>query len=92
MAKKLGVHHPGFLLLAGDAHTDDTTNAVEMANSVVRKAVRNRGHFPKETSALKSVFMLLEAQMAKWTMPVRCWASAKIQLAIQFGEGFNIQD
>ena len=69
-----------------------TTNAVESVNSVVRKAVRNRGHFPNETSAIKSVFMLLEPLMAKWTMPVRGWASAKIQLAIQFGDEFDIQD
>ena len=69
-----------------------TTNAVESVNSVVRKAVRNRGHFPNETSAIKSVFMLLEPLMVKWTMPVRGWASAKIQLAIQFGDEFDIQD
>ena len=69
-----------------------TTNAIESVNSVIRKAVRNRGHFPSEAAALKSIFLMLEPLMAKWTMPVHGWASAKIQLALQFGDDFEIQD
>ncbi|WSR21119.1 IS256 family transposase (plasmid) [Streptomyces sp. NBC_01207] len=34
-----------------------TTNAIESVNARIRKAVRARGHFPNEQSALKCVYM-----------------------------------
>ena len=69
-----------------------TTNAIESVNSVVRKATRNRGHFPSTEAALKSIFMLLQNLTEKWTLPVHGWASARIQLAIQYGDRFEVAD
>jgi putative transposase len=34
-----------------------TTNAMESVNARIRKAVRARGHFPNETTALECVYM-----------------------------------
>lgn len=46
-----------------------TTNAIESLNSVVRKAVNNRKLFPRDTSAMKVVFLAIEAASRKWTRP-----------------------
>ncbi|MGP4969165.1 IS256 family transposase [Glutamicibacter ardleyensis] len=50
-----------------------TTNAIESVNARIRKAVKARGHFPTEQSALKCVYMALMAldptgqERARWT-------------------------
>ncbi|MGW4816323.1 IS256 family transposase [Kitasatospora cineracea] len=51
-----------------------TTNAIESVNARIRKAVRARGHFPNEQSALKCVYMAIMSLdptgqgRKRWTM------------------------
>jgi transposase-like protein len=51
-----------------------TTNAVESLNSQLRRAVRNRGSFPSEGSALKVLFLAVSRAIKKWFwLPVKNW-------------------
>ena len=61
-----------------------TTNAIEALNSKLRRAVRTRGHFPNDESAMKLLFMVLNLAEKEWRMPPREWAMAKAQFAILF--------
>jgi putative transposase len=51
-----------------------TTNAIESANSRIRRAVNARGHFPTEQAALKCIYMVLMGLdptgrgRGRWTM------------------------
>ena len=36
-----------------------TTNAIESMNSQLRKATRNRGHFPNDTAAIKALWLMI---------------------------------
>lgn len=65
-----------------------TTNAIESLNSEVRKAVRNKGHFPSDAAATKLIWLALQNISAKWKSPPIYWHAAKVQLAIQFEERF----
>jgi putative transposase len=65
-----------------------TTNAIESLHSQVRKAIRNKGHFPSDEAATKLIYLSLRNITAKWKRPPREWHAAKTQLAIQFGERF----
>jgi putative transposase len=65
-----------------------TTNAIEALNAKLRRAVRTRGHFPTDDSALKLLFLVLNLAEKEWRMPPREWAMAKAQLAILFEERF----
>jgi putative transposase len=65
-----------------------TTNAIEALNAKLRRAVRARGHFPSDDSALKLLFLVLNLAEKEWRMPPREWAMAKAQLAILFEERF----
>jgi putative transposase len=66
-----------------------TTNAIEALNAKLRRAVRTRGHFPTDDSALKLLFLVLNLAEKEWRMPPREWAMAKAQLAILFDERFR---
>jgi putative transposase len=66
-----------------------TTNAIEALNAKLRRAVRTRGHFPTDDSALKLLFLVLSLAEREWRMPPREWAMAKAQLAILFDERFQ---
>jgi putative transposase len=66
-----------------------TTNAIEALNAKLRRAVRTRGHFPTDDSALKLLFLVLNLAEREWRMPPREWAMAKAQLAILFEERFQ---
>jgi putative transposase len=57
------------------------TNAIEALNAKRRRAVRARGHFPSDESALKLLFLVLNLAERGWRMPPREWAMAKAQLA-----------
>jgi transposase-like protein len=46
-----------------------TTNQIESLNSVVRKAVRSRGHFPDDESARKLVYLRSETTNATGNAP-----------------------
>jgi putative transposase len=66
-----------------------TTNAIEALNARLRRAVRTRGHFPSDDSALKLLFLVLNRVEKEWRMPPREWAMAKAQFAILFEERFQ---
>ena len=65
-----------------------TTNSIESLNAKLRRAVRTRGHFPTDESALKLLFLVLNLAAKKWKMPPREWSMAKAQLAILFEDRF----
>src|SRR5210317_641634 len=67
-----------------------TTNAIESLHSQVRKAIRNKGHFPSDEAATKLIYLALRNIMAKWKRPPKEWHAAKAQLAIQFGDRFTL--
>jgi putative transposase len=66
-----------------------TTNVIEALNAKLRRAVRTRGHFPTDDSALKLLFLVLNLAEREWRMPPREWAMAKAQLAILFDDRFQ---
>jgi putative transposase len=67
-----------------------TTNAIESLNAKLRRAVRTRGHFPTDESALKLLFLVLNLAAKEWKMPPREWRMAKAQFAILFEERFSL--
>ncbi|HET7415496.1 MAG TPA: IS256 family transposase [Arthrobacter sp.] len=69
-----------------------TTNAIESLNSEVRKAIRNKGHFPSDDAATKLIWLALRHIEAKWKSPPIYWHAAKAQLAIQFEERFILSN
>lgn len=68
-----------------------TTNIIESLNRTLRKAVKNRGHFPTETAVMKVLYLAIKGVSKKWTMPIRDWKSALNQFAIRFNERFPEQ-
>jgi putative transposase len=54
-----------------------TTNAIGSLNAKLRRAVRARGHFPTDETALKLLFLVLNRAEKEWTMPAREWGMAK---------------
>lgn len=67
-----------------------TTNAIESLNAKLRRAVRTRGHFPTDESALKLLFLVLNLAAKEWKIPPREWCMAKAQFAILFEERFSL--
>src|SRR5512144_172508 len=67
-----------------------TTNAIESLNAKLRRAVRTRGHFPSDESALKLVYLVWNRAAKEWKMPPREWVMAKAQLAILFEDRFTL--
>jgi putative transposase len=67
-----------------------TTNAIESLHSQVRKAIRNKGHFPSDEAATKLIYLALRNIAKKWKRPPKEWHAAKTQLAIQFGDRFTM--
>jgi len=65
-----------------------TTNIVESLNNTLRKAVRNRGHFPTEEGLLKVLYLAILNVSKKWTMPIQCWKQALNRFAIMFSDRF----
>lgn len=63
-----------------------TTNAVESLNSVIRKATKRRKLFPNDDSAMKVVFLAIQAASKKWTMPIQNWKPAMNRFMIEFGD------
>ena len=61
-----------------------TTNAIESLNSVIRKAVNNRKVFPNDDSALKVVYLAIQAASKKWTLPIHHWKNALNRFMIEF--------
>jgi putative transposase len=69
-----------------------TTNAIESLNASVRKAIRNKGHFPSDQAATKLIWLALRHITENWKRPPIAWQAAKAQFALQFGERFNFND
>jgi putative transposase len=69
-----------------------TTNAIESLHSQVRKTIRNKGHFPSDKAATKLIYLSLRQIEAKWKKPPPAWHAAKAQLAIAFGERFDLSE
>jgi len=65
-----------------------TTNIIESLNASLRKAVRNRGHFPTEDALMKVLYLGMKNASKKWTMPIRNWSAALNQFAITFADRF----
>jgi putative transposase len=63
-----------------------TTNAIESLNSVIRKATKQRKLFSTDDSAMKVVYLAIQAASKKWTMPIRNWKSALNRFMIDFGD------
>ena len=61
-----------------------TTNAIESLNSVIRKSTKNRKIFPTDESALKVIYLAIEAASKKWTMPIHNWKNAMNRFVIEF--------
>lgn len=66
-----------------------TTNAIESLNASVRKAIRNKGHFPSDQAATKLIWLALRNIVTHWIHPPTAWHAARAQFAIQFGERFT---
>ena len=66
-----------------------TTTAIEALNSMLRRAVRARGHFPSDEAAAKMRFLVLNRAEKDWKTPPREWGTAKAPFAILFGERFT---
>lgn len=65
-----------------------TTNIVESLNSTLRKAVRNRGHFPTEEALMKVLYLVIRQVSKKWSMPIRDWKKALNRFAIMYPDRF----
>ena len=50
-----------------------TTNQIESLNSVIRKAIRIRGHFPDDESARKLVYLAIRNHENNWKRPMAGW-------------------
>jgi putative transposase len=69
-----------------------STNAIESINARYRRALRARGHFPKDTAALKCLYLVTRALdptgrgRARWAMR---WKPALNVFAIAFEGRIN---
>jgi transposase-like protein len=69
-----------------------TTDAIESLNTSVRKAVRNKGHFPSDQAATKLIWLALRDITENWKNPPISWHAAKGQLTIKFEERFVLSE
>ncbi len=63
-----------------------TTNAIESVNTVIRKVLKNRRVFPHDQTAMKVVYLAIDAAAKKWTMPIWNWKGALNRFMIEFPE------
>jgi len=61
-----------------------TTNAIESLNSVIRKSIKHRKIFPHDNSALKVVWLAIQAASRKWTMPLHHWNVALNRFMLEY--------
>ena len=66
-----------------------TTNAIESLNSVIRRAVKQRGHFTSPRAARKLIYLALREVSDKWQNPGVYWDAAKREFAIHFADRFE---
>ena len=67
-----------------------TTNTVEGYHRQIRKVTKNKGVFPSDTALEKLVYLAYRNISGKWTMPLANWALISQQLAIKFGDRYEI--
>ena len=66
-----------------------TTNAIESLNARFRKAVRHRGHFPTEQSALKVLYLVATERRKNRSNPtgqISGWKQMLNALTIHYGD------
>lgn len=66
-----------------------TTNAIESLNARFRKAVRHRGHFPNEQSALKVLYLVATERRPNRSNPtgrINAWKGILNALTIHYGD------
>lgn len=66
-----------------------TTNAIESLNARFRKAVRRRGHFPNEQSALKVLYLVATERRPNRSNPagrINAWKPILNALTIHYGD------
>jgi putative transposase len=62
-----------------------TTNAIEALNRQLRKAIKTKGSFPSEQSAIKLIYLAIHNAVPQWTR-TRGWTKAMLAFKIQFGD------
>jgi len=62
-----------------------TTNAIEALNRQLRKAIKTKGSFPSEQSAMKLIYLAIHNAVPQWTR-TRGWTKAMLAFKIQFGD------
>jgi putative transposase len=62
-----------------------TTNAIEALNRQLRKALKTKGSFPTEESAIKLIYLAIQNAVPQWTR-TRGWTKALLAFKIQFGD------
>ena len=67
-----------------------TTKTVEGYHRQIRKVTKNKGVFPSDTALEKLVYLAYRNISEKWTMPLVNWALISQQLAIKFGDRYEI--
>ena len=70
-----------------------TTNGIESLNSRFRQAVRRRGHFPTEQSAMKILYLTVRERRPNRSNPtgkINGWKNILNTLAITYGDRLNI--
>ena len=61
-----------------------TTNAIESLNMSLRKVTKNRGSFPNDAAMFKLLYLALNNNAKKWTLPIRDWKAALNRFSILF--------
>ena len=67
-----------------------TTNTVEGNHRQIRKVTKNQGVFPSDTALERLVCPAYRNVSQKWTMPLANWALVSQELAIKFGNRYEI--
>lgn len=67
-----------------------TTNIVEGYHRQIRKVTKNKGVFTSNQALEKLVYLAYCRIRKKWTMPIPNWGLISQQLAIKFGDRFNL--
>ena len=63
-----------------------TTNRIEGFNRILRKSTKTKSSFPSDNSLFKLLYLIVEDNTRKWTMPIKNWGLIVNELSIMFGE------
>jgi transposase-like protein len=67
-----------------------TTNTIEGYNRQLRKVIKNKASFPTVQSVRKMLYLANVHITKKWTLPLFSWSVILNQLAIRFGDRFQL--